>query len=134
VALRCLIVDDNPGFLEVARTLLVQEGLEIVGVASTGADALDSAAELRPDVILLDIDLGPESGFRVAQWLVDDPDVDPGALILISSHAEEDLADLIEASPAIGFLAKPMLSATAIERLIRTAGGGSDQPGDTLAR
>jgi DNA-binding NarL/FixJ family response regulator len=134
VALRCLIVDDNPGFLEVARTLLEQEGLEIVGVASTGADAVESAAELRPDVTLVDIDLGAESGFKVARWLDDDPDVDPGALILISSHAEEDLAELIEASPAIGFLAKPALSATAIERLIRAAGGGSDQPGDTLAR
>jgi DNA-binding NarL/FixJ family response regulator len=134
VAVRCLIIDDNQGFLEVARTLLEQEGLEIVGVASTGADAVESAAELRPDVTLVDIDLGAESGFKVARWLDDDPDVGPGALILISAHAEEDLAELIEASPAIGFLAKPALSATAIERLIRAAGGGSDQPGDTLAR
>jgi CheY-like chemotaxis protein len=134
VALRCLIVDDNPGFLEVARTLLELEGLEIVGVASTGADAVERTAELRPDVTLLDIDLGAESGFEVARWLDDDPDVDPGALILISSHAQEDLADLIEASPAIGFLEKPALSATAIETLIRGAGGGHDRPDDTLVR
>jgi DNA-binding NarL/FixJ family response regulator len=134
VAVRCLIIDDNHGFLEVARTLLEQEGLQIVGVASTGADAVESAAELRPDVTLVDIDLGAESGFVVARWLDDDPDVDPGALILISSHAEEDLAELIEASPAIGFLAKPALSATAIDRLIRAADGGHDRPGETVQR
>jgi CheY-like chemotaxis protein len=132
VALRCLIVDDSPGFLQVACTLLEQEGLQIVGVASTGGEAVQRAADLHPDVTLLDIDLGAESGFAVAQWLVDDPDLDPGALILISAHAQEDLADLIEASPAIGFLSKPSLSATAIERLVRAAGGGHDRPGETL--
>jgi CheY-like chemotaxis protein len=127
-----LIVDDNPGFLEVARTLLEQEGLEIVGVASTGAEAVQSVAELHPDVTLLDIDLGLDSGFEVARRLFGDPDLDPGQLILISSHAEEDLVDLIEASPAIGFLGKPALSAMAIESLLRGAGGGCDRAGETV--
>jgi DNA-binding NarL/FixJ family response regulator len=126
-----LIVDDSPGFLRVARTLLEQEGLQIVGVASTGAEALQDAADLHPDVTLLDIDLGAESGFAVAQWLVDDPDLDPGVLILISAHAHEDLADLIEASAATGFLPKSALSATAIETLVRAAGGGHKRSGRT---
>jgi hypothetical protein len=47
---------------------------------------------------------------------------------LISAHAEDDLADLIEASPAIGFLGKPAVSAGAIERLLSRAGGGLDRP------
>jgi DNA-binding NarL/FixJ family response regulator len=132
VALRCLIVDDSPGFLEVARTVLEREGMEIVGVASTGSEALQSAADLHPDVTLLDIDLGAESGFVVARWLADDPDLDPGALILISAHAQEDIADLLDASPAVGFLSKPALSATAIERLVRAAGGGHNRPGESL--
>lgn len=132
MALRCLIVDDSPGFLEVARTVLEREGMEIVGVASTGSEALQSAADLHPDVTLLDIDLGAESGFVVARWLADDPDLDPGALILISAHAQEDIADLLDASPAVGFLSKPALSATAIERLVRVAGGGHHGPGESL--
>jgi CheY-like chemotaxis protein len=127
-ALRCLIIDDNSGFLQAARALLEREGLRIVGVASTGAEALRCAAELHPDVTLVDIDLGGESGFELARRLVDDPGVDPGHLILISAHAEDDLADLIETSPALGFLAKPALSAAAIERLISSVAGGPDRP------
>ncbi|MEK6440594.1 response regulator [Pseudonocardia sp. T1-2H] len=127
-ALRCLIIDDNSGFLQAARALLEREGLRIVGVASTGAEALRCAAELHPDVTLVDIDLGGESGFELARRLVDDAGVDPGHLILISAHTEDDLADLIETSPALGFLAKPALSAEAIERLISSVAGGPDRP------
>ncbi len=122
MALRCLIVDDNPGFLRAARALLEQEGVRIVGVASNGAEAAERAAELHPDVTLVDIDLGEDSGFEVARRLVDDPDVHPGRLILISAHSEEDVADLIESSPAVGFVGKPRLSARAIERLLDPSG------------
>ena len=120
--LRCVIVDDNLGFLHAARLLLEQEGLQVVGVATSGDEALRAVAELRPDVTLLDIDLGGESGFDVARRLADDRDSGPGQLILISTHSEEDLVDLIKESPAIGFLGKPSLSATTIMGLLETAG------------
>ena len=119
VALRCLVVDDNPGFLQAAQVLLEQEGLQVVGTASNGAEAVRQVAELRPDVTLVDVDLGEESGFDVVPRLVADPPHTPGGLILISAHAEEDLADLIEASPAAGFLGKPSLSAQAIGTLLQ---------------
>jgi CheY-like chemotaxis protein len=123
--LRCLIVDDNLGFLQAARLLLEQEGLQVVGIATSGAEALRAVAELRPDVTLLDIDLGGESGFDVARRLADDRDSGPGQLILISTHSEEDLVDLIEESPAIGFLGKTALSATTIMGLLETHGSPS---------
>src|SRR6185295_15168278 len=63
VGLRCLIVDDNRGFLRAARAVLEQEGIRVVGIASTCAEAVQFAAELHPDVTLLDIDLGGDSGF-----------------------------------------------------------------------
>lgn len=126
VAVRCLLVDDNPGFLQAARALLEQEGLQVVGIASTGTEAIRSAADLRPDVTLVDIDLGEDSGLDVARRLAADPGLDPGRLILISAHAEEDFIDLIEASPAIGFLGKPALCAAAIERLLS---GPGERPG-----
>jgi CheY-like chemotaxis protein len=116
-----MLVDDNAGFLDAARGLLEQEGMVIVGVASTAAEAVRVAAELHPDVTLLDIDLGGESGFEVARRLADDPALDPGLLIMISAQDEDDVADLVEASPAIGFLGKPALSAVAINRLVRAA-------------
>jgi CheY-like chemotaxis protein len=121
--MRCLIVDDNAGFLDAASGLLQQEGMVVVGVASSAAEAIRHVAELHPDVTLLDIDLGDESGFDLARRLTDDPGVDPGFLIMISSHAEDDFADLIESSPAIGFLGKPSLSADAIRRLVHGANG-----------
>jgi CheY-like chemotaxis protein len=134
VPLRCLIVDDNSGFLRAARALLEQEGLQVVGVASTGEEAVRRAAELQPDVTLVDIDLGAESGFEVARRLFDDPSVDAGQLILISAHTQDDFVDLIEASPAVGFLVKPALSATAIESLVRPPGDARDRTGEPVGR
>ena len=123
VALRCLIVDDDPRFLRAARSLLEQECVQVVGLATTGAEAVRCATDLHPDVTLVDIDLGEESGFEVACRLAGNPHADPGHLILISAHTEDDFTDLIAESLAIGFLEKPMLSAVAIERLIPVAPG-----------
>ena len=116
VALRCLIIDDNAAFLEAAAALLERQGLAVVGVASNGADALARSRELRPDVVVLDIALGPESGFDVARDLAA-ADPDGAKVVLTSTHEQEDFADLIDASPAVGFVAKPELSASAIARL-----------------
>ena len=128
VALRCLIVDDNPGFLNAARALLEQEGMCVVGVASNDTEAVRQVADLSPDVTLLDIDLGSASGFDVARRLVEDPGVDPGQLIMVSAYAEDDFLELIEASPAIGFLRKPVLSVRAIEDLLSATGHRIPEP------
>jgi DNA-binding NarL/FixJ family response regulator len=115
VALRCLIVDDNGGFRDVARSLLEREAISVVGVASNAAEARSRVAELRPDVVLVDIALGTESGFDLARALASE---DPAKLILISTHLEVDFADLIAASPAVGFIAKSELSARAVHDLV----------------
>jgi two-component system, NarL family, nitrate/nitrite response regulator NarL len=116
VPLRCLIVDDNARFLEAAATLLEREGVSVVGVASNGAEALTSARALCPDVILLDIALGAESGLDLARRLVEG-DPDGPRIILISTHAEADFTDLIDATPVAGFVPKSQLSASAVRRL-----------------
>jgi DNA-binding NarL/FixJ family response regulator len=117
---RCLIVDDHRGFLETARTVLEREGLTVADVASTSAEALRATATLRPDVVLVDVSLGEESGFELARRLVAEHDHGV-AVILISTRAEDDLADLIAVSPAAGFLSKADLSADAIRRLLDRA-------------
>lgn len=124
VVLRCLIVDDNRVFLDAARALLEQEGIRVVGVASTRPEAVQCAADLHPDVTLLDIDLGGESGFDLAWQLVDDPRTDPGHVIMVSAYSEDEFVDLIEVSPAIGFLRKYALSAEAIYQMLRAGGDG----------
>lgn len=115
--LRCLIVDDNPSFLEAASALLERGGVAIVGVASSGQKALERAAETQPDVALVDISLGSESGFDVARQLAAS---DAGGLkvILISTRGEAEFADLIEEAPVAGFVSKAQLSADAIRRLV----------------
>jgi CheY-like chemotaxis protein len=124
-ALRCLIVDDSTGFLVAARSLLEREGITVVGVASTGAEALHRAEELEPDVTLLDVGLGEESGFELARRLAGEISWGTPSVILISTRSRDELADLIEASPAVGFLTKLDLSAKAIRDLlgIRPDGG-----------
>ena len=113
---RCLIVDDNSLFLEGAADLLTREGVDVVGVASDSAEAIRLVTELHPDVALVDIDLGDEDGFELAQGLNE-----LTAVILVSTHAEEDLAHLIEGSPALGFIAKARLSAQAIRDTLERA-------------
>ena len=118
--MRCVIVDDNSLFLEGAADLLTREGLDVVGVASDSAEAIRLVTELRPDVTLIDIDLGDEDGFELAQRL-SDISAASSKVILVSTHAEEDLAHLIAASPALGFIAKARLSAQAIRDTLERA-------------
>jgi len=122
VTTRYLIVDDNERFLEVARSSLTRDGVEVVGTATTIADALRKTGALRPDVVLVDISLGNESGFELARQLVARfPDL-RSSVVLISTRAEEDLADLIASSPAAGFVPKSQLSARAVAELLPATG------------
>jgi DNA-binding NarL/FixJ family response regulator len=118
VSIRCLLVDDNDAFLEAATVLLQREGMTVVGVASNSAEALQQAHALRPDVILVDIGLGEESGFDLARLLAQDGQSSDAEVILISARAETDYAELIAESPAAGFLVKSELSARAIDRIL----------------
>ena len=116
--LRCLLVDDNEAFLKAASLLLEREGLTVMGVASSIAAALRQARALRPDVILVDIGLGDESGFDLARLLAQDGQGGGAEVILISTGAEADYRELIAESPAAGFLAKLELSARGISRIL----------------
>jgi two-component system, NarL family, nitrate/nitrite response regulator NarL len=127
---RLLLVDDSAHFLEAARRLLEQQGMHVVAVASNSAAAIRQARELQPDVTLLDVDLGGESGFDLAERLQRETGLAPSSVILISTYAREDFADLIATSPAAGFLSKCDLSARAIRELLGGTGDGGhpDRP------
>ena len=113
---RALVVDDNAIMRTIVGRILREAQFDIVE-ATNGAEALRQARELSPDVALVDISLGTESGFDVAREI--NPYV--GSVILISSddhYADDDYAELIAGSPAVGFLSKATLSADAISRLV----------------
>lgn len=113
--LRCVLVDDDASFLDAATKLLERDGVTVAGVASTGADAVAVVDRERRDVVLDDITLGTESGFDVARRLAENRT--EAAVILISTHAEADFAELIETSPAVGFVPKSDLSGSIVKRL-----------------
>ena len=91
--------------------------MTVAGVASDSAEALRQARALRPDVILVDIGLGDESGFDLARLLAQDGG-GGAAVILISTGVEADYGELIDESLAAGFLAKSTLSAGGISRIL----------------
>ena len=117
--LRCVIVDDDERFLDVARASLERGGVIVAGVADSRVAAVQRVAALRPDFVLVDIRLGAESGFDVARDLVASGNAT--RLIMISSYAEADYADLIAEAPVAGFLPKTELSAVAIRRVLGLA-------------
>jgi DNA-binding NarL/FixJ family response regulator len=119
--MRCVIVDDSRAMLEAASRLLQREGVAVVGVASNSAEALQLLSELRPDVALLDIELGEESGLELAHRVARLDDGLQTASILISVHPEAEFAALIATSPAAGFVHKGDLSANAIHSVLEAS-------------
>jgi CheY-like chemotaxis protein len=111
---RCLIVDDSADFRGAASAMLVRGGISVVGTASNSAEALRCCEDLRPDVALVDIDLGGEDGFALAEQLDRAGTASALAVILVSTYAESDLA--------LGFLQKFSLSPDAIRDLLDVAG------------
>ena len=111
-----LIVDDHPSFRQSARMLLEAEGYDIVGEAEDGLSGLHAAGELRPEVVLLDLQLPDISGLEVASRLSANG---PGpAIVLVSSHSREDVGSLVTRSGACGFITKSELSGEALEAVL----------------
>jgi DNA-binding NarL/FixJ family response regulator len=116
--MRCVIVDDSEQFLRAASSTLSRSGIEVVGTARTSAAALEQVGKLRPDVVLVDIGLGEESGFELTVKLVDAFPYLASRVVLISTRAEDDYRELVDTSPAAGFIAKTELSASPLRELV----------------
>src|SRR5262245_33122991 len=118
MVLRALIVDDNREFLETATDALQRGGIDVVGCTQDPEQAIRHATALRPDVILVDIDLGGDDGFQLAERLQQVAERRTFHVILISTHSRQELAELIAQSPAAGFVPKAALSAAAVRAVL----------------
>jgi len=120
----CLIIDDSPPFCEAARQLLADDGVAVVSCVATSEEAVKKTLALAPDVALVDIDLGTESGFDVARRLAGLPHGGP-PVVLISVESRSELVELVDASGALGFVSKTDLSGDAIRTLLARADSGA---------
>jgi CheY-like chemotaxis protein len=118
MATTVLIVDDHPSFRATARVLLESEGYEVVGEAEDGATALARAAQLRPQLVLLDVQLPDLDGFEVARRLLAAANGSGPAIVLTSSRDRSDFGPLVAESGARGFVPKAELSGAALAALL----------------
>ena len=118
---RCLIVDDDDGFLRAARTLLEREQITVVGVASDSAGAVLLTTSARPDVVLIDVNLGDESGFDLVETIMNIGGSVSPALILISTYTLDDYIDL-PVPGAAAFVRKSDLSGAMIREILAARG------------
>jgi DNA-binding NarL/FixJ family response regulator len=114
---RVLIVDDHAAFRESASALLEAEGFEVVGEAADGEEAIAEVERLRPEIVLVDIQLPGLDGFGVAERLAGPADAP--AVVLISSRDARAYGSRVIEAPVRGFLAKRSLSGTALADLVR---------------
>jgi DNA-binding NarL/FixJ family response regulator len=111
-----LIVDDHEDFRQSAAALLESEGFAVVGGAADGVAAIDAIERLRPEVVLLDIQLPDVDGFTIAERLAALPD--PPTVVLISGREASAYGARLEATPARGFISKRQLSGAALAALV----------------
>ncbi len=111
-----LIVDDHDAFRSFARALLQAEGFEVVGEARDGESALEAAARLRPNLVLLDVQLPDVDGFEVAERLA--AGAEPPAVVLVSTRDAASYRRRLANTPARGFISKGELSGPALLALV----------------
>jgi DNA-binding NarL/FixJ family response regulator len=120
MARTALIVDDHRLFRASARMLLESEGFKVVGEAADGAEAMAEAHRVRPDVVLLDVQLPDTTGFDVVRRLLD---ADLGCqVVLVSSRHASEYGELVHLSGVLGFIAKDELSGPVLQRVLEKAG------------
>ncbi|MDN3358131.1 response regulator [Actinomadura sp. DC4] len=117
--IRCVVVDDNHHFLRAINDVLSHAGITVVGLASTSAEALRHACLHRPDVVLVDVNLGTTSGFDLTQLLMAAAPGWQPTVILMSTYAEKDIRPMLETSPAAAYIPKIAISGLAIRRAHR---------------
>jgi DNA-binding NarL/FixJ family response regulator len=111
-----LIVDDHSGFRASARELLEAAGFDVVGEAADGASAIAATRELRPDVVLLDIQLPDVDGVQASKLI--GAANGGSAIVLTSSRDISYLAGALAECPACGFIPKSELSSATLRELL----------------
>jgi DNA-binding NarL/FixJ family response regulator len=111
-----LIVDDHEEFRASAAELLESEGFDVIGAAADAARAVELALSLRPQIVLLDIQLPDRDGFAVAGRLAEEAPAPQ--VVLISSRDVASYGRRVAGAPVRGFIAKRDLTGAALAALV----------------
>lgn len=125
MAVTTLIVDDHAGFRAAARLLLESEGFAVVGEAADGGSAVAAGLRLRPDLVVLDVQLPDMTGFDVSRLLAGAGF--SGRVVLVSSRAASEYGELVGDSGALGFIAKDELSGPRLAEVLSQGAGHGNQ-------
>jgi len=120
MAVTVVIVDDHAGFRRMASRMLFDAGFDVVGEAADGESALATVGFLKPQVVLLDVQLPDLDGFAVAQKLAETGSCP--VVILTSSRSASDYGARLAHSSASAFIPKAELSGPALVGLLGAAG------------
>jgi DNA-binding NarL/FixJ family response regulator len=115
-----LVVDDHEGFRRFVRTLLIADGFDVAGEAADGEEALALVGEIKPDLVLLDVQLPGIDGFEVAERLA--ASSHPPAVVMTSTRNASDYGARLRHAPVRGFLPKHELSGAAVSALLSERG------------
>lgn len=119
--MRAILVDDYPPFLTAVAALLGgKSGVEVVGQAHNGPDALRLAAEVHPDLVLVDFTMPGMNGIEVAKKLK--ASLMPPKVIVMSFHAEPEYRDMALRAGADAYLVKTEMHQELMPTLRRLAG------------
>lgn len=116
VRTRILVVDDHVAFRSFARALLRAEGFDVVGEAGDAASAVEAAARLQPELVLLDVRLPGGDGFEIAERLASQPE--PPVVVLCSSRDADSYRRQLAETSAQGFIAKRELTGAALREFL----------------
>jgi two-component system, NarL family, nitrate/nitrite response regulator NarL len=132
VRLRILIVDDHELVRRgIAALLLSRSGVELCGEASNGEEAIQKAAELRPDLIILDVTMpvlnGLEAARRIREFLPSVP------ILMLSMHDGQQIMEEVKLAGAQGFLSKNEVAAVLLQAIDTLVQGGNFFAGSGVA-
>lgn len=129
---RVLIVDDQEPFRTVARTVVdLTDGFEVIGEAENGEDSVTSAHSLRPDLVLMDVNLPGISGLEATrQILADHVDDKPVVVLVLSTYEAAEYGPQAEEVGAACFIPKSEFSP---ERLVEAWSAATESPSGTAS-
>jgi DNA-binding NarL/FixJ family response regulator len=125
---RILLVDDHPQYLERARRLLEQQaGVDVVGIALSGEEAIVLAADLRPDLVLLDYQMPGLNGIETTRRLkARDPNL---PVVIVTAHDDEAYRIAARDAGADGWVTKTEIADELGGILSRISSGGNGGAG-----